>query len=62
MYTYGYKYAQLSKETLTELKLPEDMCSSCQNGCKVNCPSGFNVGQKIAAIKPVINIPDSFLT
>ncbi|MDR2913551.1 MAG: aldo/keto reductase [Tannerella sp.] len=62
MYTYGYKYAQLSKETLAELKLPENICSSCNNGCKVSCPSGFNVGEKIAAIKPVMDIPEVFLT
>ncbi|MDR1524349.1 MAG: aldo/keto reductase [Tannerella sp.] len=62
MYTYGYKYAQLSKETLSELKLPENICDSCKSGCKVTCPSGFNVGQKIAAIKPVMEIPDVFLT
>ena len=63
MYTYGYKFAQLSKETLAELNIPEDSCSSCTNGCKVkSCPSGFNVGAKIAAIKPVMNIPDIFLT
>jgi predicted aldo/keto reductase-like oxidoreductase len=61
MYTYGYKYAQLSKETLVELKLSENMCDSCKNKCKVTCPSGFNVGQKIAAIKPVMEIPDIFL-
>ncbi|MDR0743660.1 MAG: aldo/keto reductase [Tannerella sp.] len=62
MYTYGYKYARLSKETLAELKLPENVCSSCRNKCKVSCPSGFNVGQRIAAIKPVMSIPDVFLT
>ncbi|MDR1114946.1 MAG: aldo/keto reductase [Tannerella sp.] len=61
MYTYGYKYAQLSKETLVELKLSENICDSCKNKCKVTCPSGFNVGQKIAAIKPVMEIPDIFL-
>ena len=63
MYTYGYKFAQLSKETLAELKLPEDMCSNCKDGCKVSdCPSGFNVGAKIAAVKPVMNVPDVFLS
>ena len=62
MYTYGYKHAQLSKETLAELRLPEKICSGCENGCIVNCPSGFNVGEKIATIKPVMNIPDVFLT
>ena len=63
MYTYGYKFAKLSKETLAELRLPDDICSGCTDGCKVSdCPSGFNVGEKIAAIKPVMNIPDVFLT
>ena len=63
MYTYGYKFAQLSKETIAELNLPDDMCSNCKDGCKVsNCTSGFKVGEKIAAIKPVMNIPDVFLT
>ncbi|MDR3250887.1 MAG: aldo/keto reductase [Tannerella sp.] len=62
MYAYGYKYAQLSKETLADLSLPADMCSSCKTGCKVSCPSGFRVGEKIAAIKPVLNIPDVFLS
>jgi aryl-alcohol dehydrogenase-like predicted oxidoreductase len=62
MYAYGYKYARLSKETLAELQLPDNACSSCRNKCKVSCPSGFNVRQKIAAIKPVMRIPDVFLT
>ncbi|MDR1097874.1 MAG: aldo/keto reductase, partial [Tannerella sp.] len=62
MYTYGYKFAQLSKETLAELKLSDNICSSCNGKCKVACPSGFNVEQKIAAIKPVMAIPDVFLT
>ena len=63
MYAYGYKFAQLSKETLAELNLPEDSCRNCTNGCKVKgCPSNFNVGAKIAAIKPVMNVPDVFLT
>ena len=62
MYTYGYKYAQLSKETLAELSLPDDTCSNCNGNCRVKCPSGFNVGEKIAAIMPVKDIPDVFLT
>jgi predicted aldo/keto reductase-like oxidoreductase len=60
MYTYGYKYSQLSKETLAELSLPETLCSDCGT-CKVKCPSGFDVAKKIAAIVPVSNIPDEFL-
>ncbi|MCC8173903.1 MAG: 4Fe-4S dicluster domain-containing protein [Odoribacter sp.] len=60
MYTYGYKYAQLSKETLAELQLEENPCAQC-NDCKVSCTSGFNVAKKIAAITPIMNIPNEFL-
>ncbi|MDR0844301.1 MAG: aldo/keto reductase [Tannerella sp.] len=62
MYAYGYKNASLSKETLLELNLPEKTCQTCKNGCKVQCPSGFDVAKKIAAIKPVMNVPNEFLT
>lgn len=61
MYAYGYKYAQLSKETLEELNLPKDICANCDT-CQVNCPSGFNVGRKIAAIAPVRDMPTEFLS
>jgi len=61
MYTYGYKHSQLSKETLLELNLTQNICSSCDS-CKVSCPSGFNVAQKIAAITPVMQVPNEFLT
>lgn len=61
MYTYGYKISSLSKETLLELDLAQDVCSNCDT-CKVKCPSGFKVGEKIAAITPVLNVPNEFLT
>lgn len=61
MYTYGYKYAKLSKETLAELNLPKDVCANCDT-CKVECTSGFNVADKIAAITPVKDIPTEFLS
>lgn len=61
MYAYGYKFAQLSKETLAEVQLSADACSGCDT-CTVQCPSGFNVGAKIAAVAPVINVPDEFLS
>jgi predicted aldo/keto reductase-like oxidoreductase len=62
MYAYGYKYAQLSKETLNELHLSKDICSGCKGGCKVRCVSGFNVGAKIAAVKPVMDVPEALLS
>lgn len=61
MYTYGYKHSQLSKETLLELDLAQNTCAGC-NSCKVSCPSGFDVAKKIAAITPVMQIPNEFLT
>jgi len=61
MYTYGYKQSHLSKETLLSLNLSQDICTECNN-CQVTCPSGFDVHKKIAAIKPVMSVPDEFLT
>jgi predicted aldo/keto reductase-like oxidoreductase len=61
MYAYGYKNAGLSKETLVSLNLTDNACKKCDK-CKVSCISGFNVSEKIAAITPVMNIPDVFLT
>jgi len=61
MYTYGYKYSKLSKETLLEINLSQDACSDCTS-CKVTCPSGFDVSRKIAEILPVMNTPDEFLS
>lgn len=60
MYNYGYKQAALSKETLAELQLTGNECSGC-TACTVKCPSGFKVGDKIAAISPIVNVPDYFL-
>ncbi len=61
MYAYGYKNSQLSKETLLKLDLATQVCSDCKT-CSVECPSGFNVARKIAAITPVMHIPVEFLT
>ncbi len=60
MYAYGYKYSSLSKETLEELG-PLAGCSDCAE-CRVACPSGFRVSDKIAAILPVAGMPYEFLT
>ncbi|MDR1601553.1 MAG: aldo/keto reductase [Tannerella sp.] len=63
MYAYGYKNATLSKETLQELRLPDRMCRSCGNGgCRVKCTSGFDVARKIAAVTPVLHVPDVLLS
>ncbi|MDR0834908.1 MAG: aldo/keto reductase [Candidatus Symbiothrix sp.] len=60
MYNYGYNYPSLSKETLVELSLTGNECSGCDS-CKVNCPSGFKISDKIAAITPIVNVCDDFL-
>jgi predicted aldo/keto reductase-like oxidoreductase len=60
MYAFGYKRAQQSKDTLASLNLAKDICSDCET-CRVQCPSGFNVAQKIASVIPVMEVPDAFL-
>jgi aryl-alcohol dehydrogenase-like predicted oxidoreductase len=61
MYAYGYKQSSLSKETLAELSLPQELCKNCTN-CTVQCTSGFNVAQRIAAVAPVRNVPMELLS
>jgi predicted aldo/keto reductase-like oxidoreductase len=61
MYAFGYKRVQQSKDTLAGLNLSQDSCSDCET-CRVHCPSGFNVAQKIAWVIPVMQVPDAFLT
>ncbi|MDR1919571.1 MAG: aldo/keto reductase [Tannerellaceae bacterium] len=64
MYAYGYKQASLSKATLVELDLPDarTLCRSCAGNCRVKCASGFDVAAKIAAVTPVLQVPDMLLT
>jgi predicted aldo/keto reductase-like oxidoreductase len=62
MYAYGYKNAGLAKETLLELNLAGKTCANCGKNCRVKCTSGFDVPSKIAAIMPVMQVPDVFLT
>jgi len=61
MYNYGYKQPLLSKETLMDLALNNNVCSNC-TACTVKCPSGFKVADKIAAITPIVNVSSHFLT
>lgn len=61
MYNFGYKHPSLSKDTLMDLALGGTECSECTS-CSVECSSGFNVAQKIAAITPIMSVPDTFLT
>jgi predicted aldo/keto reductase-like oxidoreductase len=61
MYAYGYKQASLSRETLQELAVTPDACAGC-TACTVECPSGFDVARKIAAVTPVLNVPGELLT
>jgi predicted aldo/keto reductase-like oxidoreductase len=62
MYAYGYKNAGQAKETLLELHLPENICARCDGRCRVTCAAGFDVASKIAAVTPVMRVPDAWLT
>jgi heterodisulfide reductase subunit C len=50
----------LSKATLSELALSGNECSDC-TVCTVKCPAGFRVAEKMAAIMPIVNVPDYYL-
>ena len=60
MYNYGYKQPALSKDTLMELALADNMCTSCST-CSVNCTEGFDVQKKIASISKLAHVPNEFL-
>jgi len=60
MYNYGYKQPSISKETLMSLALTGKECADCSK-CEVQCVSGFNVAEKIAAITPIVHVPDAYL-
>ncbi len=51
----------VAKITSLELDVKQNACLDC-TACSVKCPSGFNVSKKIAAIMPVIQVPNEFLT
>ena len=60
MYNYGYKQPILSKETMLELALSDELCKSCST-CAVSCTEGFDVQKKIASISKIVNVPNEFL-
>jgi len=60
MYNYGYHQPALAKETLSEWQLTGNECEGCV-ACSVRCPSGFKVTDKMAAIAPIVRVPDYFL-
>ena len=60
MYNYGYRQPALAKEALAECSLTGKECENC-TACSVHCPAGFNVADKLAAITPIVRVPDYFL-
>ncbi len=61
MYAYRYKHARLAKETILPYNLPENPCAEC-SVCTVSCPLGYEVGASVAAVTPVVRVPDEFLS
>jgi len=60
MYNYGYSYPAKAYETVAALSLPENPCVNCDE-CTVSCPNGLNVGERVADIARIRNIPGEFL-
>jgi len=61
MYAYRYKYARLGKETLLQLHLSENPCDGCSD-CTISCPLGYQVAEYVAAVTPLVSVPDIFLS
>jgi len=61
MYAFGYGRVQQSKDTLANLNLTPYACADCKT-CVVQCASRFDVAKKIAAIMPLIQMQERFIT
>jgi predicted aldo/keto reductase-like oxidoreductase len=60
MYAYGYRNLGLARDTLESLNLSDIPCSNCST-CKVNCPMGFDVKNKMLDIIRIKAVPEDFL-
>lgn len=60
MYAYGYKNLSNAKQTFNLSGIDSKACANCST-CKVDCPMGFNIKDKLASIKQITSIHDEFL-
>ncbi len=60
MYAYGYKNLAHAQQTLKSASLQKTACSGCAT-CQVECTAGFDIKEKIADIKRLVDVPHDFL-
>jgi succinate dehydrogenase/fumarate reductase-like Fe-S protein len=60
MYAYGYRNLDHAQQTLNLVQLSDKPCNQCEV-CRVNCPTGFNVKNKIQDIARLKAVPQEFL-
>ncbi len=60
MYAYGYGDPGFARRTLDCVDLSENYCTACQ-ACRVECPMGFDVGERIRDISRLKDVPPEFL-
>lgn len=61
MYTYGYGNLENAYDLLTDLDLPENPCSSCDE-CPINCTRNFKIADKIKDVNRLLKVPKDFIT
>lgn len=60
MYTYGYGNPRLAQDLLLGLGMDRNPCAGCL-GCRVNCPKGFAVAERIEDVVRLVDVPSEFL-
>jgi predicted aldo/keto reductase-like oxidoreductase len=59
MYTYGYSNIEMAHSLLSSLNLPAKPCGEC-SVCTAQCVKGFRIGERIADVSRVLNVPTEF--
>jgi predicted aldo/keto reductase-like oxidoreductase len=60
MYVYDYRDLGMAHDLVVSLELPARVCADCLL-CPVQCPSGFDVREKIRDIVRIRDIPTEFI-
>jgi predicted aldo/keto reductase-like oxidoreductase len=60
MYAYGYRNLEHAKQTCLHAGTGRLPCLDCEN-CRVSCPAGFDIQERLMDINRIKNVPEDFL-
>jgi predicted aldo/keto reductase-like oxidoreductase len=60
MYTYGYRHYENAYSVLEAIGSSANPCKDCTD-CRVNCPKGFQISERIADVSRLSDIPKELL-